>query len=34
MGSVIKYFGMGIIVVFIAVMLKKGIYDYYRNVMP
>lgn len=35
MGSVIKYFGLGITCVLVAVIfIKKGIYDYYRNVMP
>lgn len=35
MGSVIKYFGLGVTCVLVAVIfLKRGIWDYYRNVMP
>lgn len=35
MGSVIKYIGLGITCILVAVIfIKKGIYDYYKSVMP
>lgn len=35
MGKVIGYTGLGIAVILAAVIfLKKGIYDYYKSVMP